>query len=178
MVVAVDSAGYCCSKVLRANRIIVLPTSRQKGHSNYIRKDLFELLLLSHKNLTRMGSKVVACQGCWGEYNSNSTRDCPENLPYVSGDTTSCGCMNPYHGKVCTEQRCCRETYECYGNCGNFDALYIFLGVLGVASIGVGIYYFAKWYMKEKVDAAPQAKSTEKVVEIGGNVVVPQPAQA
>jgi len=39
--------------------------------------------------------------------------------------------MAPYHNKVCDESRCCKSEYQCYGNCGDYTGLYIFLGVLG-----------------------------------------------
>jgi len=55
---------------------------------------------------------------------------CPSDRPFVSGETMSCGCMDAYHNMVCDENRCCRAEYECYGNCGDYTALYVFLCVL------------------------------------------------
>jgi len=65
-------------------------------------------------------------------------RVCPDELPFVSGMTESLcmdNCIDPYHGKKCSQLKCCRATYECYGNCGDYSALYILFAVL--AGLGV-----------------------------------------
>ena len=87
------------------------------------------------------------CSSCWArgpgadlpagqdpEYRPGSdtaAHTCPADRPFVAGGTDSCGCMAPYHNKVCDESRCCKSEYQCYGNCGDYTGLYIFLGVLG-----------------------------------------------
>jgi hypothetical protein len=44
--------------------------------------------------------------------------------------------MDPYHGKVCSESRCCVAEYECYGNCGDYSEMYIFLAVVLALVVG------------------------------------------
>ena len=45
--------------------------------------------------------------------------------------------MDPYHGKVCSQAHCCRAKYECYGNCGDYGGLYIFLGFAALLLAGI-----------------------------------------
>jgi len=87
---------------------------------------------------------VTTCWNCWHDYSNTSStqRMCPESHPYRSGGTASCGCMQPYHNIVCSMQRCCKETLQCYGNCGDYTALYIFLAVVAGLFLLGGIYCF------------------------------------
>eukprot|EP00756_Hemistasia_phaeocysticola_P047238 Hpha_TRINITY_DN21237_c0_g1::TRINITY_DN21237_c0_g1_i1::g.171604::m.171604 len=63
------------------------------------------------------------CWECWKEFdnttNGTTGRMCPEERPYRSGSTFGCGCMESWHGKVCSADRCCRVAHECYGNSCN-----------------------------------------------------------
>ena len=72
-----------------------------------------------------------------GKVPGEGDHKCPKSLPFVIGDTASCGCMDQYHGKVCSEHKCCSATYECYGNCGDYTDLYIFLAVVGSLVLAV-----------------------------------------
>eukprot|EP00928_Gymnodinium_smaydae_P005572 TRINITY_DN11896_c0_g1_i1.p1 TRINITY_DN11896_c0_g1~~TRINITY_DN11896_c0_g1_i1.p1 ORF type:complete len:191 (+),score=23.42 TRINITY_DN11896_c0_g1_i1:74-574(+) len=105
----------------------------------------------------RAAPVVTTCSRCWArgegavlpagqdpEYfpgRASGGHTCPREKPFVSGGTGSCGCMKNWHNKPCNQQRCCRAKYECYGNCGDVTALYIFLlclvGFLGLAAIGL-----------------------------------------
>ena len=87
---------------------------------------------------------VVPCASCWEPYSVNGTATymCPESVPFVSGSTESCGCMDPYHNKVCTQSRCCSVDEECYGNCGELLGMYIAIGVILGAAIVVCCYYY------------------------------------
>ena len=92
---------------------------------------------------------TATCSSCWARNpeaevpadadpdnvpgNSESSYVCDSDYPFVSGGTETCGCMEPYHGKVCDAERCCVAKYECYGNCGDLSALWIVLGCLGGA---------------------------------------------
>ena len=40
----------------------------------------------------------------------------------------------------CDAARCCREEYECYGNCGDYTALYIFLTCVAVFVLACGVF--------------------------------------
>jgi hypothetical protein len=94
-----------------------------------------------------MSGRRSPCSSCWArgpgadlpagqdpEYRPGSdtaAHTCPADRPFVAGGADTCGCMAPYHNKVCDESRCCKSEYQCYGNCGDYTGLYIFLGVLG-----------------------------------------------
>mmetsp|Transcript_8203 Transcript_8203/g.13906 ORF Transcript_8203/g.13906 Transcript_8203/m.13906 type:complete len:133 (-) Transcript_8203:296-694(-) len=121
---------------------------------------------------------AVPCASCWEPYSENgtATRMCPESKPYVSGQTESCGCMDPYHNKVCTEARCCSVTYECYGNCGDYFAMYIFLGVVVVATIvGVTIYTIKRKNDFTNQPTTTTATSTTTVIPVA--VAIPMIAK-
>jgi hypothetical protein len=108
---------------------------------------------------TTVSAQATSCSGCWArgpgaalpagkdpEYfpgKATGEHTCPGDAPFVSGDTTSCGCMDAYHNKVCSQDKCCRAVYECYGNCGDYTALYIFLAVGSglIAMIGLARKY-------------------------------------
>ena len=132
---------------------------------------------------------VSTCSSCWArnpaakvpadadpEYvpgNENSANVCPSHYPFVSGGTESCGCMEPYHGKVCNAARCCAAKYECYGNCGDYSALYIFLGCLGGVLVLVPLVCVAmKMYNRWKAAVATTScddTSASAVAEIAKN---------
>eukprot|EP01063_Lacrimia_lanifica_P022276 TRINITY_DN2991_c0_g2_i2.p6 TRINITY_DN2991_c0_g2~~TRINITY_DN2991_c0_g2_i2.p6 ORF type:complete len:116 (+),score=2.22 TRINITY_DN2991_c0_g2_i2:47-394(+) len=113
-------------------------------------------------------SNVKTCWDCWSPWNNASNasihnesgRVCPDDKPYVAGSTGNCGCMRPWHGKLCSEQKCCMVEEQCYGNCGDYTALYIFLGVLG----GVLVLAFI-WlrYQRKKKAGTKGAQETELV---------------
>ena len=118
---------------------------------------------------TRAEATVMPCSDCWTrgegavlpagqdpEYfpgRASGDRTCPSEQPFVSGETETCGCMKPYHGKVCSERRCCRAKYECYGNCGDFTGLYIFLLVLFGLAVSGFVYQEVKRRQAQTVAA-------------------------
>ena len=121
---------------------------------------------------------ATTCNACWGrglgaelpagqdpEYrpgSDSSDRACPPEKPFVSGSTDACGCMDPYHGKVCNEQTCCREQYECYGNCGDYTDLYIFLAVVAIALVGFGVRIICRRRRDEHTKAGLQATAAQE----------------
>lgn len=84
-----------------------------------------------------------------------------ESHPYRSGATASCGCMKPYHGHVCSMEKCCMKTLQCYGNCGDYTALYIFLAAVGVLVVFLGMYYRRISIQNNELEAPlPQAEDS------------------
>merc|ERR1719354_474848 len=58
-------------------------------------------------------------------------------------------------------QKCCMKTLQCYGNCGDYTALYIFLAVVGVLVVFLGMYYRRRSIQNNELEAPlPQAEDS------------------
>eukprot|EP00927_Polykrikos_kofoidii_P017775 TRINITY_DN18128_c0_g1_i2.p1 TRINITY_DN18128_c0_g1~~TRINITY_DN18128_c0_g1_i2.p1 ORF type:complete len:158 (+),score=9.82 TRINITY_DN18128_c0_g1_i2:150-623(+) len=85
---------------------------------------------------------------------------CPDSLPFVVGATEGCGCMKQYHGKVCSEQKCCSATYHCYGNCGDNTILWV------VLAVGGGLFILAVCCRVLYVGLRKRGQSSSEVVSM------------
>ena len=81
--------------------------------------------------------------------------------------------MKPYHGKVCSQSRCCVSTYECYGNCGDYTELYIFLVVVAVVLALCGLNRRFQLYRKFRTFLRGREERITEVMTEAATVGVP-----